>query len=328
MKKLKKIILGVMSYIFLFNKILYATTDVSNEMKNFEIIKYVLIFLGIFLVLLVLFISYKTDSKETEDVLKDDDTDDTDDTYDNIQIDEEQSLYSVIDEDLLNKEEREISNYNFTNSENFENIDDNFIVKKKEEVDEITEDFEFDDIFSELPKNNILEDYDNSNIVENVEDKIETNINNDKNVFFHQNISNESNSNLLEKEDFFVTEEPMLENTDIFFTQSDPKEEMENFYGDDNIEFFTLEEKNDNEEIKETKEKITDKKETAPKKTTRKTTKKSENKEEDKKNKKSSSKKTTTKKTTTRKAKTKKDEKEIEEKSPKKKRTTRKKEEE
>ena len=120
-------------------------------MENFEIIKYGLIFIGIALIILILFISYKTDNNQQNESSSNEENN-IDDDYENIQTDEEQSLYSSFDEEELAKEEADMNVYNIDDQKSIQNssdvLDNNFEISNNE-VNEIPGDFEFDDILSD-----------------------------------------------------------------------------------------------------------------------------------------------------------------------------------
>lgn len=176
MNKIKKVFFGVTTYaIMAFNNISYATSDVEQQISNFEIMKYALIFIGIILILLVLGLSYKSDQNQEKKEFIDDipEKDQTD--YDDIETDEEQSLYSFFDE-------------------NEENIDD----KNRKEFFEVktesttSDDFEFDSIFDETLQNE-PESFSNTT---KGEEKIEDS---KDNIDLDQDFLNQMNENFAKK---------------------------------------------------------------------------------------------------------------------------------
>lgn len=180
MNKIKRLFLGLTTYaVIAFNNISYATSDIEQQIANFEIIKYALIFIGIILILLVLALSYKSDQNQEKKEFFDNvpEKDETD--YDNIETDEEQTLYSAFDETeetTSNTDKKEIS---------------------KVQVDTTTsDDFEFDSIFDESLNNALDELEDFSDISKEETSKMEDS---NENIDFDQDFLNQMNESFAKK---------------------------------------------------------------------------------------------------------------------------------
>ena len=180
MNRTRKVCFGLTTYaIIAFNNISYATSDVEKQIANFEIIKYALIIIGIILILLVLVLSYKSDQNQEKKEFFDNvpEKDETD--YDNIETDEEQTLYSAFDE-------------------NEETTSD----KDKKEISEVkadtttSDDFEFDSIFDESLNNALDELEDFSDISKKETSKMED-LN--ENIDLDQDFLNQMNESFAKK---------------------------------------------------------------------------------------------------------------------------------
>lgn len=180
MNKIKRLFFGLTTYaVMTFNNISYATSDVEKDIANFELIKYALIFIGIILILLVLVLSYKSDQNQEKKEFLEDIPQKDDDEYDDIETDEEQTLYSAFDE----------------NEEMISDTD-------KKEISEVqadtatSDDFEFDSIFDDTLNNALDELEDFSDISKEETNEIEDS---NENIDLDQDFLNQMNESFKKK---------------------------------------------------------------------------------------------------------------------------------
>lgn len=251
MKNVKKIIGLILTIVIILGtKISYAATQNLAITKSGNI-KYLFVAIGMLLITLVLFISYKSDRSEESD--NEDEEDDDDDSY---ELDDEENYNFEYENEYYNENNEETSLYDSVN-----NVTQKRINKEKENFSYNNEisGFKFDDIFKESI----------SDFTVNQKDEI----------------------NSYEKEDVLDNTEESVDLENDFIMQMNKNLAPENFVGleDYEVEDIKNEIESNNEEIQEfevfsdSAVNIFDNKEEPKKKTTRKTTAKKAEKEEPKK---------------------------------------------
>lgn len=207
MKKVKKFLLGLsISAILLSSRIAYAATEIGVDIKNFEKFKYLIIGIGIVLILLVLFISYKADKNQENDFIEEDDEDDNknNNEYDDIETDDEQSLYSSFTSTG--------NEYSETPQEEINSAPEQY--KTDSYIKEDTDDFKFDEIFNEqLPniENNMTQENDMFNDTEDFS-SFTTSTDGNEAISLEEDFLMQMNQNFAQRdetnlEDFSVNEE-------------------------------------------------------------------------------------------------------------------------
>ena len=216
MKKIRKtIVVLLISLILVLEKKSYAALIEFSEKKesfiklqNFSMMQFICVGIGVFLILLILFISYKTDkSNEEEEELE---------KEENTTIKEEESLYesfekldkdndfNLVNDSTENIIENEIATENFATTDSVpNNMED--VNMKFEELQNDLPNFKLDEIFDEKISNidfeekETIEEITTQDIsTENFEDKIDT-FTLDEDFLMQMNKNIEENQKVKEK---------------------------------------------------------------------------------------------------------------------------------